>query len=754
MVKLPSLSANTLNFGSVLVDRSSSVRSVTLSNPGTTAVALSGVAVQGPYSYTTTCSASLGAGKPCRFDLVFAPTDEGPSVGSLDMMVGSTALTTSLTGFGQRAAVVSLSSSTLSFGQVAVGASSALSSRLTNMGNADLLLTEAPVLTGSDRFSATTNCGATLAPSAYCDTTVTFSPSVSSEVSGTLTYKTSVGNASVGMTGSGLQPWGTLTAATGSTTNFGNLALGTYSSNTFVFKNTGNALATGVYPVVTGDGLSISANACGTQAAPVTLATSQSCIVTVTYSPTVAASLAGSGALTVNSNAGNGPQTLNMTGTAGGFNASGSWSSTYTSVVAPTSANTVYTTQTAGDTSQTKYFYVINSGTTGSLGAAFKLSGDVQHFNINAAPVAIATGGGNVACGASVLTGSLETSMCKANDPAQGGAFRHIRIGVTYAPKTVGSHSITLTPSSTNGTALPSGLVLSGNADRAPVGTWSSTTSSTTALTDSSLAYPAQTAGVGSASKTVYLRSTGAYGALAASFALSGPDAQYFRISAVNAYAAGGGNLACGATISADGKSATLCTANDPALGSFSHIGVTVVYAPAVVGTHSVTLTPASTNGSTVPGPIVLTGSGAWSPAGTWSSVSSSTTALTAADTTYSAQTANSTTQTKSFYLRSTGTYGYLGAAFALQGDTTHFKISTAPVAVASGGGTVSCGSTLNAGSLSSTMCTTAAGSFSHIKVTVQYAPKSAGSHSVSLVSSSTNGSTVPAPITLSGSAN
>lgn len=55
------------------------------------------------------------------------------------------------------------------------------------------------------------------------------------------------------------------------------------------------------------------------------------------------------------------------------------------------------------------------------------------------------------------------TSTCLATDPATNYyADRHVRLILRYAPTAPGNHTITITPSTTNGSVLPGALTLTG----------------------------------------------------------------------------------------------------------------------------------------------------------------------------------------------------------------------------------------------------------------------------------------------------
>ncbi len=205
------------------------------------------------------------------------------------------------------------STNTLAFGGVVVGQSLSRQVLFSNVGTSTLSLL-APSTSGAG-FSTTTTCASTLAAGESCLAEITFTPVSGGSATGQLTFGSNASGAPhvVALTGSGLQAAGALTATTSS--DFGSLTLGSSANRAFTFNNTGDAPATGTYATLTGTNLTLSANTCGTQASPVTLAAGASCSMTVTYSPLSVGALSGA-ELSVTSSAGNSPSALSLTGTA------------------------------------------------------------------------------------------------------------------------------------------------------------------------------------------------------------------------------------------------------------------------------------------------------------------------------------------------------------------------------------------------------------------------------------------------------
>lgn len=95
--------------------------------------------------------------------------------------------------------------------------------------------------------------------------------------------------------------------------NFGNVSVGSSASRTFTFTNSGTAAATGISAQITGQGVTLSANTCGTQAAPASVGASSSCSITVSYTPAAVAPLSNA-MLSVSSSAPNSPATQTLSG--------------------------------------------------------------------------------------------------------------------------------------------------------------------------------------------------------------------------------------------------------------------------------------------------------------------------------------------------------------------------------------------------------------------------------------------------------
>src|SRR5207344_2065285 len=74
---------SSLTFGAVNLRTPSLPQTVTLTNSGSAALTISGLATSGDFSQNNNCGASLAAGAACTIQVVFTPTASGVRTGTL-----------------------------------------------------------------------------------------------------------------------------------------------------------------------------------------------------------------------------------------------------------------------------------------------------------------------------------------------------------------------------------------------------------------------------------------------------------------------------------------------------------------------------------------------------------------------------------------------------------------------------------------------------------------------------------------------
>ena len=177
------LNPTSLTFTGVNLGSSSAAQSVMLTNTGNALLTISSIGVTGmnasSFAQTNSCGASVAVGGSCTISVTFTPSAAGvltAAISVADNGAGSPQ-TVGLTGTGVGVAAVQLTPSSLGFGPVAAGTSSAvLSSMVTNTGTGTLTISS--IASTSAAYTDTTTCGATLAVGASCTVSVTFRPTV------------------------------------------------------------------------------------------------------------------------------------------------------------------------------------------------------------------------------------------------------------------------------------------------------------------------------------------------------------------------------------------------------------------------------------------------------------------------------------------------------------------------------------------------------------------------------------------------
>jgi Abnormal spindle-like microcephaly-assoc'd, ASPM-SPD-2-Hydin len=204
-----SLSPTSLTYPVRLVNSTSAAKTVTLTNTGNATLNISNIGISGDFSISAkTCGSTLTAGLSCTVSVKFTPTAAGARTGSLtftDNAAGNPQ-SVALKGTGT---IVSLSRTSINFGTITVGTTSAPQSvTITNKGNVTLNFTSPAVIKGTnpgDFAIASNNCGSTLLVGANCSISMTFKPTTTGTRKATLNITDDGGGSpqKVSLTGTG-----------------------------------------------------------------------------------------------------------------------------------------------------------------------------------------------------------------------------------------------------------------------------------------------------------------------------------------------------------------------------------------------------------------------------------------------------------------------------------------------------------------------------------------------------------------------
>lgn len=431
------ISAASLAFGSQLVNTSSAVQTLTLSNTGTAdllniAVSLTG-ANAGDFSMSNACGATLAVAASCDISVTFKPLSSGAKVASITIASSDLAnpqLISALSGTGTQP-IAGIAPAVVAFGNQLVGTTSASQSvTLSNSGTTDLQNISLALSGANAAEFGHGACPASLAPGASCTITLTFTPAVTGARSASLDVTSNDAfhsPLSVALSGTGTQP---IAGVSPASLSFGNQRVGQVSaSQGFTLSNTGTGDLTINSIVVDGANPADFAqtNSCGA-----TLAAGGSCTFTVTFNPTVAA--ARSASVTLNSNDPANPVlgvTLSGTGTQ--------------PVAAIAPGSLTFATQLAGTSSASQALTLSNTGS-----AALAVSG-ISITGANPGDFSQTNG-----CGASVAAGGSCT-ITVTFKPVDGGA-RNASVTVTSDDPAHPTLTASLTGTGTAITITPTSL--------------------------------------------------------------------------------------------------------------------------------------------------------------------------------------------------------------------------------------------------------------------------------------------------------
>ncbi len=273
-----SISESAVDFGNTV----SASRAMTVTNIGNRPMTVAAPSALGTgFSATSTCSAGpVAVGAACTVTVGYATSAANANANATLTMVANTPTgAISVPLHATTLPVASVAGGPLAFGDNKVGSTSGPRAvTLTNTGVVPM--TVGATATATAPFTASQDCGVSLASGASCTVSAAYTAAARGAQSGILTIAhpgASAGSASVALAGSGTTPNATLSRAS---VEFGDVRPRTTSlRKTVLLRNTGDAVmavgaasATGLFAVAGSD-------------CPATLATAAFCNVAVTFRP-------------------------------------------------------------------------------------------------------------------------------------------------------------------------------------------------------------------------------------------------------------------------------------------------------------------------------------------------------------------------------------------------------------------------------------------------------------------------------------
>jgi Protein of unknown function (DUF1573)/Abnormal spindle-like microcephaly-assoc'd, ASPM-SPD-2-Hydin len=192
-----SASPSSVTFGSVTTGGNTS-QTITLKNSGSASVIISAATVS-PSVFTVTGLAlplTIGAGTSTSLTIAFAPTAAGSVSGSLVLASNApgSPMTISLAGTGVTSSLLlSITPTTLNFGNVQVGNSGTQAATLTNTGNSSVTISQITV-SGSGYTATGVGADQVLLAGQSVPITVTFAPTATGSAVGSVTITSNASN--------------------------------------------------------------------------------------------------------------------------------------------------------------------------------------------------------------------------------------------------------------------------------------------------------------------------------------------------------------------------------------------------------------------------------------------------------------------------------------------------------------------------------------------------------------------------------
>jgi Abnormal spindle-like microcephaly-assoc'd, ASPM-SPD-2-Hydin len=547
------VSPASLDAGSATVG-SKTTTTLTLSNTGTADLNVSVLTIAGTEFSIAGIStpATIPAGQSAPLSVIYAPKAAGSDTGSITVTSNdpSSQKKIALSGTATNAPVghLTLNPSTLTFGNVSVGSSSVLNATVTNSGQGVVHISQV-FASGAGYTESGIATPATLAAGQSAQVKVTFAPTASGLLGGTVGISSDAPGAAPGlaMTGTGVQPALSVSPAS---ISFGSLIDGQSKSQSVTVTNTGTADLKISQMTAAGTGMTVSGIT-----TPLTIPAAQSSTFKVQFAPQTAG--ASSGSISLTSNASSSATVIGMSGTGVASTSTLSLSPSslsFGNVNVGSSANQTVTVTNTGNSSatisqigvtgsglsltgistpltlapsQSTLFTVVfnpstTAATTGSVAvvsqsgtsqvsvtgsgaqAALSLSQNAVTFNnvttgiSNSQPLQISnTGNATLTVSQANVTGS-GFSISGLTLPANISAGQNASFTVVFLPQTAGSVTGTLSLVS-NASSSPSTVSLTGSSTAA---------THTLSVSASSFSFGSVNAG-SSASKSVTLTNTG-----------------------------------------------------------------------------------------------------------------------------------------------------------------------------------------------------------------------------------------------------
>jgi phospholipase C len=298
----PLVSTDNTYFGWEAVGGTSAGRKITINNNQTATIAIKSITPSAGFTVTSsTCGNTLAVGDSCNMELEFAPTQAGPTSGTLtvvDSGVTSPEIV-NLSGIGTN---ISVSPLNLTFASTFIGSTAAVKSiTVKNIGSSAISISS---IAAVGEFAETNTCGSSLAAGKSCAIHVTFTPLTSGTLEGGVSI---ISNDPANPITIDLKGTATGVSLSQTSLTFPSTKVGTTSSPIqFTISNT-TKIPINVGTAGTSTNFA-ETNTCGTA-----IAAGANCTVSITFTPTATGALTGSFSITTSDF--QSPQVVTLSGT-------------------------------------------------------------------------------------------------------------------------------------------------------------------------------------------------------------------------------------------------------------------------------------------------------------------------------------------------------------------------------------------------------------------------------------------------------
>jgi hypothetical protein len=314
------VSPTTLTFSSQTIGTTSAAQTITISNTGTGTLNVTGItSSNAEFAFSPSSLSSIAAGGSATLSITFAPAASGARSSNINILSNGGNATVAASGTGVAAGALSVSPTTLTYANQTVGTTSVTQTvTVSNTGGSAITVNSFSNSNTTDFVLAAPATPLTINGGASQTFTLAFRPGSSGAKTATITVASSVGNATVAASGTGVaatvsQP---VMSVSPLSRTFSNVPVSTTASQTVTISNTGNAPLS-ITSIVKSGSAAFSFSPASFPA----IAAGASATLTVTYTPTAVGT--NTGTININSNGGNAAVSLTGNAVAQASNGSG-----------------------------------------------------------------------------------------------------------------------------------------------------------------------------------------------------------------------------------------------------------------------------------------------------------------------------------------------------------------------------------------------------------------------------------------------